>query len=292
MSELSWGNYRQLFQLWEIILSMLDPDLCQEVSPTQTWAHASWALTGILSQPGLVFLALLGLAVWPWVLHQSRWKKPSVILSGCLMVGYLLILSPVFMDVGNRLLVSFVPPDSGEKADAIVVLGRGPLQNPVRAQAAKVLWQKQRAPLLFSSGRIDAPLIAGLVRPAVPAQAVSGEPCSATTEQNAAFTTAILWPQGVRKIILITDPPHMLRSLLTFESFGFKVIPHMIPLAPGTSAITRRFLIFRESLGLVSYGLMGRYFTREVPPTSVIYAHQPRDRPSENIDSRNNPTQS
>ncbi len=152
-------------------------------------------------------------------------------------------------------------------------MGRGPQHNPMRAQVAEQLWQAQRAPLIFASGRGDAPLIADLVRAQVPAATVSGEPCSLTTNQNAEFTAALLMPQGVRTIILVTDAPHMLRSLLTFQSFGFKVIPHVSPLNPNTDRSKRRFLVFRESIGLVSYSLLGRYFSREVPPPSVIYSH-------------------
>lgn len=234
--------------------------------------NLNWTVIYVFSQPAVVVLFLLALAIWPWVLHLNWWKKPAVTFSSCLLVAYLALLSPLFISFGNRLLVDSVPPDRGGKAGAIVVLGRGPLQNPSRVAEAQALWKRQRAPLIFASGRIDAPLIADLVRAKVPAEAVSGEPCSRTTEENAEFTAAILRPQGVRTIILVTDPPHMLRSLLTFESFGFKVIPHTSPLDPETDRVRRRFMLFRESVGLVSYGLMGRYAAREVPPASVIYA--------------------
>lgn len=259
---------------------MLDPALCQQASSTGWWPgwwpRAPWMLLYVLSNPAIVLLVLLVLAMLPWLTHQNKWKKPAVTVSSCLLVSYLIVLSPLFMSLGDRLLVDFVPPDRGGKADAIVVLGRGLPHNPNRVKEAQALWQRQRAPLVFASGRIDAPVIAELVRSKVPAEAVSGEPCSRTTEENAEFTAAILRPQGVRTIILVTDPQHMLRSLLTFESFGFEVIPHTSPLSPETDPVHRRFLVIRESVGLVSYGLMGRYSAREVPPTSVIYAANPR----------------
>lgn len=253
---------------------MIDPTLCQPLSPPGLWTKVSlnWTVLYGLSQPAVVVSLLLLLAIWPWILHLNGCKKPAVTFSSGLLVVYLTLLSPLFISFGNRLLVDSVPPDKGGKAGAIVVLGRGPLQNPSRAAEAQALWQRQRAPLIFASGRIDAPLIADLLRSKVPAEAVSGEPCSRTTDENAEFTAAILRPQGIRTIILVTDPPHMRRSLLTFESFGFKVIPHTSPLDPKTDRTYRRFLLFRESVGLVSYGLMGRYAAREVPPASVIYA--------------------
>ena len=259
---------------------MLDPALCQPPSSTGWWPgwlpRAHWLLLYVLSNPAIVLLGILLLAVWPWLLRQDRWKKPAFGLSSCLLAGYFIVLSPFFMSAGNRLLVGSIPPDRGGKADAIVVLGRGLPQNSSRVKEAQALWQRHRAPLVFASGRVDAPVIADLVRSKVPAEAVSGEPCSRTTNENAEFTAAILRPQGVRTIILVTDPPHMLRSLLTFESFGFKVIPHTSPLNPEIDHIHRRFLIVRESVGLVSYGLMGRYFARKVPPASIIYAVSPQ----------------
>lgn len=255
---------------------MLDPALCQPPSSSGGWPEwlprAHGILLYVLSNPATVLLGILLLAIWPWLLHHNRWKKPALVFSSCLLASYLIVLSPLFVSLGNQLLVKSIPPDRGESADAIVVLGRGLPQNPNRVREAQALWQSDRAPLVFASGRIDAPVIADLVRSQVPTEAVSGEPCSRTTNENAEFTAAILRPQGVRTIILVTDPPHMLRSLLTFESFGFKVIPHISPLNPETDHIHRRFLVIRESIGLVSYGLMGRYSAREVPPASVIYA--------------------
>ena len=57
----------------------------------------------------------------------------------------------------------------------------------------------------------------------------------------------------------------MLRSRLVFESFGFEVISHVTPLADNTSGVEQSFLIVREGLGLLSYGFMGRYETRDIP---------------------------
>jgi uncharacterized SAM-binding protein YcdF (DUF218 family) len=266
---------------------MLDSALCQEVSPTGLWTKLSWTLMYMLSQPVMVLGVLLLIAVLPRLLRQPRWKKPALKLSLSLLVIYLLVLSPLVTWAGNRLLLSFVPADSGETAEAIVVLGRGKQQNRNRSREAKTLWQAQRAPLIFASGRKDAPQIARIVKQLVPAKAIAGEPCSLTTNQNAEFTAALLRPQGIHKIILVTDPAHMLRSLLTFESFGFEVIPHISPLDIHTDSFKKRFLIFRESVGLLTYGLLGRYSAREVPPVSVIYADQPNaDQPNAAISIR------
>lgn len=256
---------------------MPESAMCQQVSPTRLWTLVSWSFVFLLSHhPGILILVGLVLFSVPWLFRLHRWKKPVVFAAIALSLGYGLISSSVVAGMGNRLLAGAVPPDTGEKAEAIVVLGRGWQQNTVRSLAALDLLEAKRAPMVFPSGRRDALVIASLLKDwAVPISAIAGEACSLTTEQNAVFTAALLWPQGVRSIILVTDGPHMLRSLLTFESFGFKVIPHMVPLDAETNPAKSRFLVFRESLGLLSYGIMGRYFSREVPPTSVIYADRP-----------------
>jgi uncharacterized SAM-binding protein YcdF (DUF218 family) len=259
---------------------MLNDALCEPVSPTRLWAVLSSILLFVLSRPLIVVMVIGAIATLPWVLRRRRWQKPTVRLTVTLAVLYLIVISPMFAQFGNQLLVKFLPADSGAKADAIVVLGRGQEQNPRRANIAGTLWQAKRAPLIFPSGRSDAPAIAQLIRATFGDAPVGGEPCSLTTDQNAEFTAALLRPQGVKSIILVTDPPHMWRSLLTFKSFGFEVIPYFSPLANNTHPVKKRFLVIRESIGLLSYGLMGRYAAREVPPPSIIYDDQQSANPS------------
>lgn len=250
---------------------MFDYSLCQRVSPTRAWTLVSSTLLFSLSRPLIVVAAVFLLASVPWLLNKSRWKRPVAIAAITLAAIYLIGISPIVTGLGNRLLVNFLPPDAGQTADAIVVLGRGDEQNEERSRVAGELWQAKRAPIIFPSGRKDALVMQEIIEKEFPKAVVAGEPCSLTTDQNAEFTAALLRPKGIETIILVTDPPHMWRSLLTFESFGFKVIPHFSPLSPGTNPIKERFLVVRESLGLLSYAIMGRYASRDVPPPTVIY---------------------
>ena len=254
---------------------MLNDSLCQQVSVNWLRLVLSKMLILALSYPLILAAIVVALASLPWVLKRSRLKKPVAALGIISLVGYLAVISPVAGWLGTRLLVGFLPADAGEKAGAIVVLGRGEQQNPVRAEVAGDLWQAKRAPLIFTSGRQDAPLIAQLIHQQFPKAVVEGEPCSATTDQNAEFTASLLRPLGIKKIILVTDPPHMWRSLLTFQSFGFEVTPHFSPLSKNTDPVTKRFIVFRETMGLISYGLMGRYAPKEVPSPSIIYSKLP-----------------
>jgi uncharacterized SAM-binding protein YcdF (DUF218 family) len=111
-----------------------------------------------------------------------------------------------------------------------------------------------------------------LKRKGLPHDAVNGEPCSRTTEENARFTAALLKPDGTRRIILVTDPPHMLRSLLTFHSYGFDVIPHISPLSNQLSYHKQGFLVFREYIGLASYSVLGRFAPRDGAQTKTVGA--------------------
>jgi uncharacterized SAM-binding protein YcdF (DUF218 family) len=108
----------------------------------------------------------------------------------------------------------------------------------------------------------------------VPEQRLGGEECSQTTHENALFTSALLHSQGIRKIILVTDSPHMLRSLLTFRSFGFHVIPHPSPQSTHYSLRNKIGNLLREYAGLAIYALSGQFSPHPVavlndPPAEV-----------------------
>ncbi|MEM6448696.1 MAG: YdcF family protein [Cyanobacteria bacterium P01_D01_bin.105] len=253
------------------MLEVVDPSLCQQVSSTRTWTLAISFLSSALARPLVVLTLFVTGAGFIWQLTPRVWKKRIILASAAIGASYLLILSPLGNAMGTRMLTAFVPPDSGKTADAIVVLGRGYEQNPTRAQVAGALWKAKRAPLIFISGRVDSTVMETLLSPAVPAAAIATEPCSLTTDQNAEFTAALLRPEGIKTIILVTDPLHMWRSLLTFQSFGFTVIPHYTPLSPDTQPSRARFLFAREAIGLFNYAILGRYRSREAPAPSVMY---------------------
>ncbi|MBD2260237.1 YdcF family protein [Pseudanabaena sp. FACHB-2040] len=227
-----------------------------------------------VTQPTLVVPVLLAFTGLPWLLRAERWKRPVSRIGLTLTLIYLVLFSPTIAKIGSRFLMVGVPQDPGQPADAIVVLGRGTPLRPSRVDVATELWQQERAPLIFTSGRGDAIEIAQKLKSkGVPAQALDGEPCSSTTEENAEFTAALLRPQGVQRIVLVTDPPHMLRSQLTFQSFGFKVTPHISPLPGDLENRGNQVLVLREWAGLIAYGLMGRYFARSESP-EVPWANQ------------------
>ena len=255
---------------------MFDPNLCQQVSSTRLWTMVSRMLLFVLSRPLLAIALLTLFILLPLGLskriRQPKWRKRIFAISLGALALYGLVTTPPLANLASYFLTRNLPADSGEPADAIVVLGRSYSQNKIRAEAAADLWRANRAPIIFPSGRNDALVMAELLReelPPIDEGAIAGEPCSLTTEQNAEFTTAILWPQGVRKIILVSDLPHLRRSQLTFESFGFTVIPHAVPFESNNLAM-KNFLVIRESLGLLTYGLQGRYRPKDLPSPTTI----------------------
>lgn len=234
---------------------MLDPALCHR--PPSQWLELKSALAGWLMTPILVVLPLLFLIFLPWIVPRFRWKRLWSGFATLLLITYFSAQFPLATAAANKGLVAFIPEDRGQNADAIVVLGRGEQFRHSRVEVAANLWESQRAPLIFASGVGDGTeIVQKLAQEGIPETALSEEHCSQTTKENALFTASVLQPQGVKRIILVTDPPHMLRSVLTFRNVGFEVIPHTSP-APHLPQTRKAMMMFYEYMGLVKYGLKG-----------------------------------
>lgn len=156
----------------------------------------------------LILLAFLGLL---WLISSRRWKRQLIAPAAVLLLVYFVATSGLMVALATQVLVYPLPVDSGTTVDAIVVLGRGDVLRNRRVEIAAQLWQAKRAPSIFASGMGDAPQMIELFRAkGIPRQMLGGESCSQSTEENALFTAAVLHPQGIWQILLITDPPHML----------------------------------------------------------------------------------
>ena len=242
---------------------MVDLSACQMTSAGE-FTRSLWQLLSLLVQPSIVLPVLTVIIVAPWVVRPRRWKRRISLVGVLLLLIYSLGLSPLGVKVGGKGLALLIPQDGGQSVDAIVVLGRGGEFRPARVAVAADLWRQQRAPLIFASGMGDAIELGQMLETAgVPETAIDGEPCSRTTNENALFTAALLQPKGIKRLILVTDPPHMARSLLTFRSVGFDVIPHPSPIPSSLNVKRRQQMVMREWAGLIGYGIMGRYFARD-----------------------------
>ena len=236
---------------------MLDPALCHR--PVSQWLGIKSMIIHWLMTPTLIVLPLVFLIFLPWIVPKFRWKRLWSSFGTLLLITYFSAQFPLTTAVANKGLVAFVPPDKGQIADAIVVLGRGEAFRNSRIQVAANLWESQRAPLIFASGSGDgSEIVNGLQQKGIPSEALNEEHCSRTTKENALFTASLLQPQGINKIILVTDPPHMLRSLLTFRNVGFEVIPHKSP-PPHLTQTRKAMMMIYEYMGLVKYGLKGEF---------------------------------
>lgn len=203
--------------------------------------------------------------VWMlWLISSKRWRQRLIQPLAISLIGFIIITSPVFIGLLTWGLTAAVPSDLGDRADTIVVLGRGPNTRTERLIVAWQLWQAQRASSIFASGMMDAqPMVNYLQDNGVPTSSLAGEECSQTTAENAIFTSALLHPQRVKSILLVTDPLHMWRSLLVFRSVGFSVIPYTItPMPQKLSAAQQLINIIREYFGMINYALSGKFRDR------------------------------
>ena len=201
------------------------------------------ALTALLIPPtSLAYVALLGL-----LLSRRRRSRAGLALSVTALASMLVLGMPV---TGRALLVSLEggepPPPTSEPPQAIVILSAevdrtadglepGPLTLQ-RLLAGARLWQRTRLPILVSGGPLkpgDTPIAAVMARTLerdfhVPVRWI--EKRSETTWENAANSAAVLLPEGVRSVYLVTHAWHERRSVLSFRHFGF--VPTLAPVPP------------------------------------------------------------
>lgn len=253
---------------------MSEQNLCTR--PPLPWLGVKGSLSEGLIRPEWMIPLLLILALLPLATLPRRWRRIGMGLASLPLAIYLFLLTPwgtLGLETG---LTAGVPPDLGERAEAIVVLGRGAIVGRWQVETAAELWQQGRAPVIWGSGAIDGPWMEEqLQEQGIPEHAVSSEGCSQTTYENARCAAMRLQPQGIDRIILVTDGPHMLRSWLTFRSFGFTVIPHIVPVADRPQLSRFPLELVREYGGLASYGILGRFAPQSEPDPSLCHVGDP-----------------
>lgn len=245
-------------------------------------------LRSLVTLPG-VFLwpALLGfLLLFSRRAGLGRWLL-GVALGGLYLFSTGLVAG--WMAVGLERLPALQKTqlESLQGYDAIVVLGGGRdeaaaefggFDMPNRWTAARLrygawLYRQTGLPILVSGGRLhdeaeaEADIMAdSLIRDHV-ANVRWRETASRTTLENARLSAAMLRPEGVNHILLVTTAAHMPRSVLAFEAAGFTVLPAPTgfagfsrwPLAmrllPSAQALEYNRLAMHEYLGGLWYRL-------------------------------------
>ena len=143
---------------------------------------------------------------------QTIWHLPGFkLMMWATSILLVLGLSPWLL---NRLLQTVVVrSDTGETADAIVVLGRGPEYTEYRTDTAVKLWNENRAAHIFVSGITDAPIIIKSAKDrGIPIAHISGEVCSRSTWENALYTGMLIPPPRASS----TDKPKFCLLLTIF----------------------------------------------------------------------------
>ncbi|AZD82061.1 YdcF family protein [Pseudomonas chlororaphis] len=244
----------------------------------------------LLLPPGLLLLLLL----FAWWFRRSRPRLAGVCFALGLG-GFWLMSLPVMVEWGAGVLESEPALTQSqwstlaEQADAIVVLGSGRERgDPAwgsdqptgvgleRQHYAARLAKASGLPILTSGGLhygtppTEAALMAESLLNDFDVKVRWQEGRSRTTWENAQFTAQVLEPQGVKRIVLVTQAWHMQRAVWSFEQAGFTVVPAPVgflgvdnarPLGgwmPEFKSIWQSGQLLNEAVGLVGYKLFYR----------------------------------
>lgn len=153
-------------------------------------------------------------------------------------------------------------PAPSQTYDVIVVLGGPPSALKRRTAQGIRLFHAGRAGALLVTGRgrkpfVEAEAMSAQARAAgVPAECIVVEDRARSTWENAAYAAPIMRAYGWRRALIVTDPPHLPRALLAFQSQGID--------ASGSAAVgwqdeplpTRLAYLWHEALGLAWYAVL------------------------------------
>jgi uncharacterized SAM-binding protein YcdF (DUF218 family) len=141
---------------------------------------------------------------------KLRWKRLSVWV-GASLVALVAGALAAYQGAPGLLTV-----DSGDsKAGAIIVLGGGEPERPVRAAE---LFTEQAAPVVIASGNGDCEGRVTILRQhGVPESAIWPEVKSRSTKENAEFSVALLRKAGITNAIVVTSWYHSRRALKCFR---------------------------------------------------------------------------
>lgn len=206
-----------------------------------------------------------------------------------MMSRTLLALSMLFGATSAILLTAFIVAHPScsrlEPADAIVVLGArvGPGGQPspplrARAERAAELWNAGLAPTVIPTGGLgvyqptEARAMADvMLSRGVDPGAIVLENRATSTEESAYFTEEIAAKRGLKRIILVSDPYHLIRASWLFHEHGFQV--QIACTNPSYIAgTTYWYQAFREVGGLMYHATTRGWLNADQPLESRLKA--------------------
>lgn len=144
----------------------------------------------------------------------------------------------------------------------------------VRLHYAADLHHRTGYPILLTGGPIEghtsshAEVMAHSLKRVYKIDALQLETISRTTLENALFSAETLAPEGVKKILLVTQSYHMKRAMKLFEYAGFEVIPAATQLSdhydfnnwlfwmPDATSLLESSRVIYEYIGIFWYNLI------------------------------------
>lgn len=160
--------------------------------------------------------------------------------------------------------------DRAQSADVIIVLGSQVLRGgrpgtslARRADHAFALYQQGYAEHIICSGGFTEPIPRSeaevacdrIVDEGAPLDAVIYEEHATSTEENAAFSAAIMREHDWQSAIIVSDGYHLLRATWMFQRSGIDAYPSPAQATAGSmNVIERYFRSMREVAALAWYG--------------------------------------
>lgn len=190
--------------------------------------------------------------------RPHRWIAPIRYIAGLsiALVLWLLAVGSYVLFVGAH--------DGAAPADAIVVLGAAAYDarpSPVfeqRIAHAIGLYKRKFAPRIVFTGGYGGPARYSEAQVAqrfatsrgVPAHAILVESKSHTTRENLREAAIILHARGWRRVIVVSDPPHMARALWLARRQGLDAVGSPTPTSRFVSRRARLIFVAREVVEL------------------------------------------
>lgn len=242
----------------------------------------------LILPPGVLLLLLL--AAW-WL--RRRWPRTALACFVAGLGGLWLMSLPVAVEFAAHKLenVPALAPAQwsalAARADAIVVLGAGRergdpawgnADQPTGVALERMRYAAQLAkasglPLLTTGGLhygtppSEARLMADSLQRDFGVSVRWQEEQSRTTWENARMSAEMLLPQGIKRVVVVTQAWHMQRSVWSFERAGFEVVGAPVGFLgndnarpfggwmPENKAMWQSGQLLNEAAGLLGYRL-------------------------------------